>query len=391
MKPDIILSRQVNYVIEGFYLLWSVADAEKEKKHYDFREKQNRLLRKDGTRVEWTEKITALEEKLTARAAEVLKDDLPRIQKFFTYSEGLSSVTASMIICMNLSSTGGNSHDSGAGILKDYHDLTEWERDKCFLHDIYDTDKEEICQIIGTKEDVLQTDAVRIKNILSYIQNLDIGTEQKMMLQDAYLNRDSYVIEVADLFDKAIAILKEQEAAIAEITEEWEKEWRIWKDSEEIQAAVENALENAGQKELVMVPGLMRGAWIQTIVEASGAPYRGVPVLWRIGVHLTKEMVLESIGDGGEERYSPEECQQILKLVGDKSKFDILLFIKERPAYGTEIARQLGLTTATVSHHMNQLQSYGLVDFEIREKRVYYKTRKKEVQNIFEECKRVFQ
>ncbi|MPQ44750.1 winged helix-turn-helix domain-containing protein, partial [Clostridium tarantellae] len=44
-----------------------------------------------------------------------------------------------------------------------------------------------------------------------------------------------------------------------------------------------------------------------------------------------------------------------LKCLSDKSKFEILKLLKNKPLYGQEIAHKLSLTPATVSYHMNNL------------------------------------
>ena len=47
-------------------------------------------------------------------------------------------------------------------------------------------------------------------------------------------------------------------------------------------------------------------------------------------------------------------------------------YFKESPTYQTDLARRLGLTTATISHHMNQLVHNGFVKHRLEEKKVYY-------------------
>lgn len=62
----------------------------------------------------------------------------------------------------------------------------------------------------------------------------------------------------------------------------------------------------------------------------------------------------------------------MLKVLGDKSKFEILCSVKERGKYNLEIAKELGITPATASHHMGILLSSHFVEVEKREGRVYY-------------------
>ncbi|MDE6984152.1 MAG: ArsR family transcriptional regulator, partial [Lachnospiraceae bacterium] len=56
-------------------------------------------------------------------------------------------------------------------------------------------------------------------------------------------------------------------------------------------------------------------------------------------------------------------------------------------AYGSELARHLNLTTATVSHHMNALLSARLVEVKREEKRVYYTANKKALEEVLAYCR----
>lgn len=58
------------------------------------------------------------------------------------------------------------------------------------------------------------------------------------------------------------------------------------------------------------------------------------------------------------------EIAEFLKVLGDKTRMDILHLLTEGPSYGKELAARLGLTTATVSRHLDQLKAVGLVNEE---------------------------
>ncbi|WP_110290313.1 winged helix-turn-helix domain-containing protein [Lachnotalea glycerini] len=76
-----------------------------------------------------------------------------------------------------------------------------------------------------------------------------------------------------------------------------------------------------------------------------------------------------------------------LKMLSDPSKFEILRFIKDKRAYGQEIASELNLTTATISHHMNALITLGLINLEKVDNRIYYQTNKEAIYILLEEVK----
>lgn len=67
-----------------------------------------------------------------------------------------------------------------------------------------------------------------------------------------------------------------------------------------------------------------------------------------------------------------DELRMGAKALSDKSKMEILLELKDGSLYNLEIAERVGLTPATVSHHMGALLTAGLVDLEKREGKVFY-------------------
>lgn len=70
-----------------------------------------------------------------------------------------------------------------------------------------------------------------------------------------------------------------------------------------------------------------------------------------------------------------ERVTGLCKVLGDKSRLDILLLLKERPYYNREVAEKLGLSPATVMHHTDALLSCGLAKMlpgGKNQKRVYF-------------------
>ena len=83
-----------------------------------------------------------------------------------------------------------------------------------------------------------------------------------------------------------------------------------------------------------------------------------------------------------------ELLPQILKLLGDKSKFEILCLLKSHGRYNLEIAEELHLTSATASHHMGMLLTNQIVTVEKKDGRVYYQLNQetlREIMKCFEE------
>lgn len=67
-----------------------------------------------------------------------------------------------------------------------------------------------------------------------------------------------------------------------------------------------------------------------------------------------------------------EQLLRRLKALSDGSRLEILRSIRKKPKYNLEIADQLGLTAATMSHHMSVLLTCGFVGVNKQDSRVYY-------------------
>ncbi|MGK9267388.1 metalloregulator ArsR/SmtB family transcription factor [Bacillus inaquosorum] len=78
------------------------------------------------------------------------------------------------------------------------------------------------------------------------------------------------------------------------------------------------------------------------------------------------------------EKIDVDQVVNLLKLISDKSKFKILILLKNKKLYANEIAEELNLTNATISHHMRVLTIQGLVQStRIQNKTYYYLNTKK--------------
>jgi DNA-binding transcriptional ArsR family regulator len=69
--------------------------------------------------------------------------------------------------------------------------------------------------------------------------------------------------------------------------------------------------------------------------------------------------------------YNKNTLADALKIIGDGKRLEIIEKLALRPMFGKELAKELGIGTSTVSHHLDQLRSIGLINEE-REKSVKY-------------------
>ena len=77
-----------------------------------------------------------------------------------------------------------------------------------------------------------------------------------------------------------------------------------------------------------------------------------------------------------------EAICNLLKVISDRSKFEILRRISRSSSYCQELAREMNLTTATISRHMGLLLDAGLVRARRGENRIYYDLNREAITNL---------
>jgi DNA-binding transcriptional ArsR family regulator len=70
-----------------------------------------------------------------------------------------------------------------------------------------------------------------------------------------------------------------------------------------------------------------------------------------------------------------ETYQEVYRLLADPARWALIRLLVARPCYGQELSELLGLSIATVSHHLNGLKKLDLVRIEREEHRLYYHLR----------------
>lgn len=97
-------------------------------------------------------------------------------------------------------------------------------------------------------------------------------------------------------------------------------------------------------------------------------------------------LLSEKVYKNGKIRINSRELLVLkLKALSDSSKLSIISSLKISPKYNLEIAQQLGLTAATMSHHMNVLLNCNLVGVEKKDGKVYYHLEKENLKNLIKE------
>lgn len=83
-----------------------------------------------------------------------------------------------------------------------------------------------------------------------------------------------------------------------------------------------------------------------------------------------------------EEQMNKEDIDKhlmVYKVLSDKTRFEIIKLLTEEESYGQGIAEKLGVTTATVSYHMDYLLGASLITTKRKSRRLYFSINKDQI------------
>lgn len=82
-----------------------------------------------------------------------------------------------------------------------------------------------------------------------------------------------------------------------------------------------------------------------------------------------------------------ERIADLLKVLSEKSRLEILRQLRRRTTYGKVLASRLNLTTATISRHLEQLRGINLIKEEKKDNVKYFKVNHEEIDKLLEDIK----
>lgn len=390
MKNKVVLVNEIDYVFEAWQLLKILA-CEAEQNYDEFKKS---ILEKYGSDSEHIRACISFGERGLVKTKEAFAGRENEIKTYFAPIEN-DIIPADLILCWSYWAGDNTVSIKNAEDMKVYYEsLSEEVRDASFLKELaHDMEIEEFDRMVGCPErGAVVEKAERIHNIFSYIQKLELKAESKMRIQEIYLNRDAYIEPICKLYHETIELFYTLQEEMEELCTNWSDYWNRLVETDSFLEPLKGIVEldeNALEKGFCIKPSVVQCAimYINTYGELIPSR-RNYGTTCMLGVMMTGEFNWNS---EVQEAYRWDSMQPIFKALGDKSKADILLFIKDKPAYGSEIAKQFSLTTATVSHHMNKLLQLRLIQAEMQDGRVYYQARKEAIVEMFEQCKKIFE
>ena len=240
----------------------------------------------------------------------------------------------------------------------------------------------QFCQMIETDSDMdvdalsmRRADYRTLQDLLECLDRSDCTPEQKWQLQWVFTHPKEAWEKVEPLVRTAMEVVEEKEALWRPLVEEFCEYYRRKLANQSLEAYIMSELgfdlgENS--QERILMPCIVESHAMFFGEGSLQAEEKGEPLsdVCRIG------MVLKRVGLGifrNRPVNNRKHLASLLKVLADESKLEILALLKERSRYGRELAKELNLTTATISHHMDILVGCGLVILNKEMNRIYYK------------------
>lgn len=220
------------------------------------------------------------------------------------------------------------------------------------------------------------------------LDELNVESELKWNISKAFINYKKYSDKLGEILDNVIVLIGDCIEDIDVLTNNCVDYWAKFLKEKDLSVFLQEyfninlALENMAPN-IQMIPfifGCNTLTWMPSYKDASRHKDQN-HLLMYTGILFSEDFTLNL------RWFDKTEVNTYLKLLSDKSKMDILLYIKDKRAYGQELATEFNLTTATISHHMSALHGSGFINLERENNRVYYTLDKENVIRFLDNVK----
>lgn len=219
-------------------------------------------------------------------------------------------------------------------------------------------------EAVNTPKEELSDEA----GLISFMEASELDADTKWEIVKIFNRQEFYYNEAAGILNEVIDLLNAKyEKELRELSEGFYNYWESAQDNMDILETLRGRLKitwTGSEAGHMLIPSVFSPFGI-TI--AMNDFERNKKDLIRLGIMLDKRF--ELIFD---KRMSKEDIVELGKVLSDKSKVDILELVSKKPYYGKELANALGLSTATISYHVNALLKEGCLQAEVISNKVYY-------------------
>ena len=209
--------------------------------------------------------------------------------------------------------------------------------------------------------------------ITRYILKMDLPDALLYRLEEIYFNREAHIEKLCFIINEAVSFMNKYRDELESVINGFYDYWgRMQGNRRFYQFVTEDISFLSGMEEYkggyMLVPSLHFAEFSMSIPADSDKRKAVLSISLMYGETLSVNAMFGTASP----KLSTERAINALKLLSDKSRFEIMRYIHSHNAYGNEIAEHLGLTTATVSHHMSALLEANLISLEQKNGKIYY-------------------
>lgn len=363
---DVFISEKIEYIREAIMLLIFYASSEtysSNKKEY---ERKN--LKKSQQVLEKYDFLQRIE-------TDFGKTIKPYEQDLFYYfgkkfSEGRNA--GQVVLCANELE---DKFDTLDDIRKFWDDLKEEDYVKEFAYQIY------MYNSVVCDYDEKAYKNIQPIDIIKKIMEMDISDSEKWKLQDIFLYPEKHREKVLHLISLSYTVIQKYEKELKKYQKEFIDYWTGIVSNQNIYEYIEEYIGIALDKNEYGFEIKSSFIFPNGVTIHANGNENEITDRYEITIgFLFDEDFRPKVAN--DDKTNQEDILNALKLLSDKSKFDILTFIKDKRAYGGELAKKLDLTPATISHHMSALLAAGLVKIEKEDTKMYYILNRVELEKV---------
>lgn len=221
--------------------------------------------------------------------------------------------------------------------------------------------------------------------------------EDKCHIVEIFIDFKQNYKQAVSVLERLIHLIEAHLAELDPAIAKWDSFMRTnveqGKESDFFKLLIENVpLLEREDKVIVVRPSFAEHGDVQITITGSTDQQENrmfpghVHGLIAIGLHVTS---LQGAFASAREM-SDTNLMYACKLLSDKSKFEILCVLRDESCYGAQLASRLGLSAATISHHMNALFSNQLVAVDDRDNKLYYTINVHQIERVVNKLQQTF-
>ena len=189
------------------------------------------------------------------------------------------------------------------------------------------------------------------------IDKLPLSRDDKLKVFSICTHPETYLERVFALLDTAVAAIRGLEDQVFDIINEYCAQYDLKNVTDTLNEQMGFLLPD--DVPIKVIPYLLNPGII-TVLDKEGREYV---------VHIGMLYLMRFLGEAPN---NDAETLETLKSISDSSRLEILRCLSNGEMYGREIAKQLGLYSTTISHHMAKLINCRIVRCRLAGNKAYY-------------------